>query len=79
MGFGNRGSSAGAQSSHLFEMDDESCLYAKRMQMLGLENRVKVSKIDCWNDEMGSQDFDLVIKNPPWGRQKIGQIGLSNQ
>lgn len=63
---------AGAQSSHLFEMDDESCsVCEKNVQMLGLENRVKVSKSIVGMDEMGSQDFDLVITNPPWGRQKI--------
>ena len=63
---------AGAESAHLFEIDAESCsVCEKNVQILGLEDKVKVSKSIVGMDEIYSQDFDLVITNPPWGRQKM--------
>ncbi len=64
---------AGAESSNLFEIDAESCsVCMKNAQLLNLEKRVTVSQTRIGIDEISSGDFDLVITNPPWGRQKFG-------
>jgi putative methylase len=64
---------AGAESSNLFEIDEESCsVCMNNVKSLGLEKRVKVSKSRIGIDAISSGDFDLVITNPPWGRQKLG-------
>jgi len=64
---------AGAESSNLFEIDDESCsVCMKNIQLLGLEKRVTISQSRIGIDVISSGDFDLVISNPPWGRQQFG-------
>tara|TARA_B100000945_G_C20331672_1_gene572735 strand:+ start:484 stop:1149 length:666 start_codon:yes stop_codon:yes gene_type:complete len=62
---------AGAGSSSLLEIDERSCkICRENIQSLGLEGRVGVSRTSIGVDKIPSGDFDLVITNPPWGRQK---------
>ena len=64
---------AGAESSNLFEIDEELCsVCMKNVRLLSLEKRVMVSQSRIGKDEISSGDFDLVITNPPWGRQQFG-------
>ena len=64
---------AGAESSNLFEIDEELCsVCMKNVRSLSLEKRVSVSQSKIGIDEVCSGDFDLVITNPPWGRQQSG-------
>ena len=63
---------AGAESSTLFEIDEDSCsVCTNNVQSLGLDERVKVSQTRIGIDKIPSEDFDLVITNPPWGRQNL--------
>jgi len=64
---------AGAESSNLFEIDEELCsVCMKNVRLLNLQERVKVSQSCIGRDEILWGDFDLVITNPPWGRQQFG-------
>ena len=63
---------AGAESSTLFEIDEASCSVSfNNVQSLGLDERVKVSQTRIGIDEIPPGDIDLVITNPPWGRQNL--------
>ena len=64
---------AGAESSILFEIDENSCSVCKtNLESLDLEEKVKISHTRIGYDQIDSADFDLVITNPPWGRQQFG-------
>ena len=64
---------AGAESSILFEIDENSCSVSKtNLESLGLEEKVKISHTRIGYDQIDSGKFDLVITNPPWGRQQFG-------
>ncbi|MBN54899.1 MAG: hypothetical protein CMA79_00435 [Euryarchaeota archaeon] len=64
---------AGAESSILFEIDENSCSVSKtNLESLGLEEKVKISHTRIGYDQIDSGEFDLVITNPPWGRQQFG-------
>jgi len=60
----------GAESAILVEVDEESCKVCSRnVESLGLSERVKV--VNSQIGEIGGNiyDGDLVISNPPWGKQ----------
>ena len=64
---------AGAESSFLFETDEDSCSVSKtNLQSLSLGQSVKVSQTRIGIDQIFSEEFDLVITNPPWGRHQLG-------
>ena len=64
---------AGAESFILFEIDENSCSVCKtNLESLDLEERVTISRTRIGYDRIDSADFDLVITNPPWGRQQFG-------
>ena len=63
----------GAESVTLIEVDKESCKISQRnIKSMGLLNRISVINSDITEIDDSILCPDLVISNPPWGRQKIG-------
>ena len=60
----------GASSATLVEVDEEaSAVSAGNAADLGLEEHVKIVRAEVGEDTLDIASADLVITNPPWGRQ----------
>jgi predicted RNA methylase len=60
----------GAESATLVEVDEESCkVCRKNVEALGLNGRANVVNFRIGEKEGNFQEADLVISNPPWGKQ----------
>ena len=60
----------GASSATLVEVDEEACAAcADNAADLGLEDRVEIVRAEVGEDTLDIASADLVITNPPWGRQ----------
>lgn len=60
----------GAKSALLVEIDEESCSVCRRnIASLGLEEQVEVVQLEIGRDDLEIGDSDIIISNPPWGRQ----------
>lgn len=60
----------GAKSAFLVEIDEESCSVCRRnIESLGLQEQVEVIHLEIGMDDLELGDIDLIISNPPWGRQ----------
>ena len=63
----------GAESVSLVEIDKESCKISQRnIDSLNLANRISIFNSDITDIVDSFQQPDVVISNPPWGRQKKG-------
>ena len=63
----------GAESVSLVEIDKESCKISQRnIESLDLLNRISVFNSDITDIDDSKICPDIVISNPPWGRQIIG-------
>ena len=63
----------GAESVSLVEIDKESCKISQRnIESFNLANRISVINSDVTDIDDSFQQPDVVISNPPWGRQKKG-------
>lgn len=63
----------GAKSVSLVEVDEDACsICSKNIQSLGIDDKISVINLEI-NDGINALGFpDLIISNPPWGRQKMG-------
>ncbi len=60
----------GASSATLVEVDEEACAACTvNAADLGLEERVEIARAEVGEDALDIASADLVISNPPWGRQ----------
>ena len=60
----------GASRVTLIEIDQAACETAKNnVEILGFADSSEVSRATVGIDLIGLDSFDLVISNPPWGRQ----------
>jgi predicted RNA methylase len=60
----------GASSATLVEVDEEACAAcADNAADLGLEDRVEIVRAEVGEGALDIAPADLVITNPPWGRQ----------
>lgn len=60
----------GASSATLIEVDEEACAAcANNAADLGLEDRVEIVQAEVDEDTLAKSSADLVITNPPWGKQ----------
>ena len=60
----------GASSATLVEVDEEACAAcADNAADLGLEEHVEIVRAEVGEDALDIASADLVITNPPWGRQ----------
>ena len=60
----------GASSATLVEVDEEaSAVSAGNAADLGLEERIEIVRAEVGEDALDIASADLVITNPPWGRQ----------
>ncbi|MAV60578.1 MAG: hypothetical protein CND89_04440 [Marine Group II euryarchaeote MED-G38] len=61
----------GAEEVIFIESDPEACkIINKNIKLLEFQNRSKVYNMHIDNDNIPIIDTDLIITNPPWGRQK---------
>ena len=60
----------GASSATLVEIDEEACaVCAGNATDLGVEDRVEIVRAEVGVVDLDMSSADLVITNPPWGRQ----------
>ncbi len=60
----------GASSATLVEVDEEACAAcADNAASLGLEECIEIARAEVGEDALDIASADLVISNPPWGRQ----------
>ena len=60
----------GASSATLVEVDDAACaVCAGNATDLGVEDRVEIVRAEVGEEDLEISSADLVITNPPWGRQ----------
>ena len=64
--------SLGASRAILVEADEMACDVAKSNSMsLGLEDSVDIIRVTIGSDKVDLGSADVVISNPPWGRQSL--------
>tara|TARA_B100001996_G_scaffold31269_1_gene23736 strand:+ start:6872 stop:7486 length:615 start_codon:yes stop_codon:yes gene_type:complete len=63
----------GAESASLVEVDEYACsICRKNVESLGIEDKVSVINSSINDSIQFLESPNLVISNPPWGRQKMG-------
>lgn len=71
--------SRGAASAVAIEKDRKAqATLAKNIQLLGLEDRIKLIRANCraWSETSQDEKFDLIIVDPPYNAVNLSTIGL---